>query len=89
MVARVTAGCWAKLKRLARYFVHFPPVGFAFQRHWNSPDRIAGLLGQRLGWMSPHPAINVGWMRDIGWNSIQDVEHNTADDRFVVWRSRT
>ena len=24
MMARPTAGCWAKLKRLARYLVHFP-----------------------------------------------------------------
>ena len=64
-------------------------VDFAVLRHWNSTDRVADLLGQRLGSMSLHPAVNVGWMRDIGWISNQDVEHDTADDRFVLWRGRT
>ena len=65
-----------------------PVVDLAVLRHWNSSDRIAGLLGQRPGSMSLHPTVNVVGMRDIEWISNQDVEHNTADDRFVVWRGR-
>ena len=31
MMARRTAGCWAKLKRLARYLVHFPRLTLRFK----------------------------------------------------------
>ena len=82
-------GLLGEAEEVGKVLGPLPAVDFAVLRHWNSTDRIAGLLGQRLGSMSLHPAVNVGWMRDIGWISNQDVEHDTADDRFVVWRGRT
>ena len=87
MMARPTAGCWAKLKRLARYLGHFPRLTLRFKdtniistELWvDSDSDWAGCLRTRRS--------TSGGCVTLWWNSNQDVEHNTADDRFVVWRS--
>ena len=71
MMARPAVWLLGKAEEAGKVLGPLPADDFAVQRHWKYPDRIVGLLGQRLGWMSPHPTVNVGWMRDISGRGAQ------------------
>ena len=83
MMARPAMWLLGRAEEAGKVLGPLPVVDFAVQRHWKYPDRIVGLLGQRPGWMSPHPTVNVGWMRDMSGRGAQ------YSRRSFCLRSRT